>query len=122
MKVINLLGHKNQFLIVDDEGNIGFQSYDTYMAKVCYPSGNEYIQLNMKSNYWSLTTGKHMAEFLRGTHLMSAVYTLIDNKVFKNLKDFMTHVDVMQVSRFKIYIEYRDKDGYMTNYSYSLVD
>ena len=122
MKVINLLGHKNQFLIIDDEGNIGFQSYDTHMAKVCYPSADEYIQLNMKSNYWSATTGRHMAEFLRETHLMSAVNTLIDNKVFKNLKDFMTHADVMQVSRFKIYIEYKDKDGYMTNYSYRLTN
>ena len=122
MKVSNLLNHRNQFIIYDDEGNVGFQSYNTYMAKVCYPSGDEYIQLNMKSNYWSVTTGRHMAEFLRATRLMSAVNTLIDNKVFKNLKDFMTHADVMQVSRFKIYIEYEDKDGYMTNYSYRLVD
>nr|DAQ15530.1 MAG TPA: hypothetical protein [Caudoviricetes sp.] len=122
MKVKNLLDHRNQFIIYDDEGNVGFQSYNTYMAKVCYPSGNEYIQLNMKSNYWSATTGRHMAEFLRETRLMNAVNTLIENKVFKNLKDFMQNTDVMQVSRFSIYIEYTDKDGNLTNYKYRLVD
>nr|DAM47179.1 MAG TPA: hypothetical protein [Caudoviricetes sp.] len=121
MKVKNLLDHRNQFIIYDDEGNVGFQSYNTYMAKVCYPSGNEYIQLNMKSNYWSATTGRHMAEFLRETRLMNAVNTLIENKVFKNLKDFMQNTDVMQVSRFSIYIEYTDKDGNLTNYKYRLV-
>ena len=122
MKVKNLLDHRNQFIIYDDEGNVGFQSYNTYMAKVCYPSGNEYIQLNMKSNYWSATTGRHMAEFLRETRLMNAVNTLIENKVFKNIKDFMQNTDVMQVSRFSIYIEYTDKDGNLTNYKYRLVD
>lgn len=122
MKVTNLLGHKNQFLIVDDEGNIGFQSYDTYMAKVCYPSGDEYIQLNMKSNYWSATTGRHMAEFLKQTHLMSAVNTLIENKVFKNLKDFMHNTFVMQVSRFSIYVEYSNKYGEADNYKIRLTE
>lgn len=122
MKVINLCNHRNQFIIIDDEGNIGFQSYETCVAKVSHPANGAYIQLNMKWHGWTATTGRHFAEFLREVHLMSAVNTLIDNKVFKNVKDFMYRVDVMQVSRFKIYIEYEDKEGNMTNYSYSLVD
>lgn len=32
MLVTSLLGHKGQFLIEDDCGNIMFESYDTYMA------------------------------------------------------------------------------------------
>ena len=116
MRVANLLGHKNQFIIYDDQGNIGFQSYSTLMAKVFYASRADSRQLNMESNFWSATTGRHMAEFLRVTHLMSAVNTLIENKIFRNLKDFMQNTDLLLVSKYSICVRYTNKKGIKTEF------
>lgn len=122
MQVKNILGHRNQFMVIDDNGTVHFQSYNTHMAKVTEMDGPELLQLRMLSHYWSVTTAKHFKEFLQDNRLWSAVCELIDHKVFKNLKDFMERVDIMQVSRFKVYVEFTDKDGYLDNYKLSLVD
>lgn len=116
MKVTNLLGHKNQFLIEDDNGNISFQSYSTYMAVVSnsFEEGYE-RELEMKSHRWSVTTGKHMAEFLRETHMMNAVDTLIANRVFRSLKDFMQNAEIMQVRDDRVCVVYTNKKGELTN-------
>ena len=122
MKVTPILGHRNQFMIVDDFEVVHFQSYDTHMAKVTAIDGPETLQLRMLSNYWSVTTAKHFKVFLEENRLWSAVQELIDRKIFKNLKDFMQRVGIMQVSRFRIYCEFIDKDGYIDSCKVKLVE
>lgn len=64
MKVYNLLGHKNQF-IINDWDVFYFQSYDTMVCKVV--QGDLGDNFTMLENCWSATTGKHMkALFGRG--------------------------------------------------------
>lgn len=121
MQVKNILGHRNQFMVIDDDGAVHFQSYDTHMAEITEIVGSEMLQLRMLSNYWSVTTAKHFKVWLEENRLWLAVAELIDHKVFKNLKDFMERVDIMQVSRFKVYVEFTDKDGNSNNYKLSLV-
>ncbi len=65
MKISNIIGNsgqpvKNQFLIVDDNGNRYFQSYDSIIAKI--ENGKTYSD----SVYWdySQTTGKNRNIFL----------------------------------------------------------
>lgn len=116
MRVSNLLGHKNQFLVENDNGNISFQSYDTYIAVVLNSSEEGYErELEMKSHYWSVTTGKHMDEFLRETHMIDAVNTLIDNRVFRNLKDFMQRTEIMQVRDDRVCVVYTNRKGELTS-------
>lgn len=122
MQVKNILGHRNQFMIIDDNGTVHFQSYNTHMAKVTAMDGPELLQLRMMSNYWSVTTAKHFKAFLEDNRLWLAVQELIDHKVFCNLKDFMQRVDIMQVSRFRIYVEYVNKDGYIDSYKLKLTE
>lgn len=65
MKVENMQGRsgpvKNQFNILDDEGNRYFQSYGSIIAKIL-PSGH----VELDSQYWdySTTTGKYRNAFL----------------------------------------------------------
>ena len=120
MQVKNILGHRNQFMVIDDDGAVHFQSYDTHMAKVTELVGPEMFQLRMLSHYWSVTTAKHFKVFLQDNRLWLAVQELIDHKVFKNLKDFMERVDIMHVARFKVYVEFTDKDGNIAHYNLSL--
>lgn len=116
MRVSNLLGHKNQFLVENDNGNISFQSYDTYIAVVRNSSEEGYErELEMKSHYWSVTTGKHMDEFLHETHMIDAVNTLIDNRVFRNLKDFMQRTEIMQVRADRVCVVYTNRKGELTS-------
>jgi len=67
MKVENMTspqGNKvaNQFIIIDDDNNEYFQSYDSIIAK---RDGNSY-QIYLDEYYWdySRTTGKYRNEFL----------------------------------------------------------
>ena len=123
MLVTSLLGHKGQFLIEDDCGNIMFESYDTYMAVVRDSTEEGYDrELEIKSRYWSVTTGKHMAEFLKETHMMAAVDTLIANRVFRNLKDFMQKAEIMQVRYDSICVVYTNKKGELTSYKWDLTE
>lgn len=116
MWVTSLLGHKGQFLIEDDNGNIMFESYAAYMAVVRDSTEEGYDrELEMKSHYWSVTTGKHMTEFLKETHMMSYVDTLIANRVFRNLKDFMQKAEIMQVRDDSICVVYTNKKGELTS-------
>lgn len=119
MRVSNLLGHKNQFLVEDDNGNISFQSYDTYMAVVRNSVEEGYVrELEMKSHYWSATTGKHMRAFLYETHMLDAVYDLIYKyKHFRTYKDFMQRAHTVKVlNNGVITVEYTDTKGALVTY------
>ena len=123
MWVTSLLGHRGQFLIEDDNGNIMFESYDTYMAVVRDSTEEGYDrELEIKSHYWSVTTGKHMTEFLKETRMMSYVDTLIANRVFRNLKDFMQKAEIMQVRDDSICVVYTNKKGELTSYKCDLTE
>ena len=115
MRVSNLLGHKNQFIVEDDKGNIGFQSYDTYMAVV--RNSGDARELEMKSHYWSVTTGKHMRAFLYETHMLDAVHDLIYKyKHFRTYKDFMQRANIVKVLNGIITVEYTDTKGKLITY------
>ena len=109
MKVTNILGHKNQF-IIDDCDAYYFQSYDTTMCKVLqWDLG---VNLTMLSNYWSATTGKHMKWFLEETNMLHIVLDLIHKyKIFRNLKDFMERANIVKVFNNIITVEYTNEKG-----------
>lgn len=121
MKVTNLLGHKNQYIVEDDYGNLSFQSYDTCMAVVrnSFEEGYE-RELEVKSHLWSATTGKHFMEFLKETHMVNALDTLIDNKVFRNVKDFMLRAELLQVRDDRICVVYTNRKGELTSDKFDL--
>lgn len=85
MKISNIIGNsgqpvKNQFLVIDDNGNRYFQSYDSIIAKI--ENGKVYLD----SFYWdySQTTGKYRNIFLgedkktTEKKIKSGEYTLIN--------------------------------------------
>ena len=121
MKVTNLLGHKNQYIVEDDYGNLSFQSYDTCMAVVrnSFEEGYE-RELEVKSHLWSATTRKHFMEFLKETHMVNALDTLIDNKVFRNVKDFMLRAELLQVRDDRICVVYTNRKGELTSDKFDL--
>lgn len=109
MKVSNLLGHKNQFLITDWDA-FYFQSYDTMMCKVV--QGDLGDNFTMFENFWSATTGKHMKAFLEEVYLWDIVSDLIHNhKVFKNLKDFMERVKKVKLFMGDVTVTYKNHMG-----------
>ena len=109
MKVSNILGHKNQF-IINDWDVYYFQSYDTLICKVV--QGDLGDNFTMIENYWSATTGRHMKAFLEQTYMLDIVLDLIHNhKVFKNLKDFMERVQKLRVFMGNITVEYKNNQG-----------
>lgn len=109
MRVSNLLGHKNQFIITDWDASY-FQSYDTMMCKVV--QGDLGDVLTMLDNYWSATTGKHMKAFLEDTYMLDIVLDLIHkHKVFRNLKDFMQRVSTVKLFMGDITVEYKNLRG-----------
>lgn len=57
----------NQFEIIDDEGNIFFQSYDSVICKKDYSSGELVIYLDKRFWDYSTTTGKYRNIFLGET-------------------------------------------------------
>lgn len=115
MKVSNLLGHKNQFIVWDDNGNISFHSYNTYMAVV--HSLEDGKELEIKTNYWSATTAKHMRVFLEETNMLAAVYDLIDKyKHFRTYKDFMERAHKVKVLNGVITVEFKDTNGELVTY------
>ena len=119
MRVSNLLGHRNQFIVEDDNGNISFHSYNTYMAVVRNSLEDGYgKELEMKANYWSATTGKHMRVFLEETHMLNSVYDLIYKyKHFKTYKDFMERAHTVKVTNSGIItVEYKDNKGELVTY------
>lgn len=123
MWVTSLLGHKGQFLIEDDNGNIMFESYDTYMAVVRDSTEEGYNkELEILSHHWSVTTGKHMTEFLKETRMMSYVDTLIANRVFRSLNDFLKKTEIMQVRDDRICVVYTNKKGELTSYKCDLTE
>lgn len=123
MWVTSLLGHKGQFLIEDDNGNTMFESCGTDIAVVRDSTEEGYDrELEIKSRYWSVTTGKHMAEFLKETHMMSYVDTLIANRVFRSLNDFLKKTEIMQVRDDRICVVYTNKKGELTGYKLDLND
>lgn len=109
MKVSNLLGHKNQFIINDWDAYY-FQSYDTMICKVV--QGDLGDNLKMLSNYWSATTGKHMRAFLEEVYLWYIVEDLIYNhKVFKSLKEFMESTQSLKLFMGAVTLEYKNNQG-----------
>lgn len=109
MKVSNLLGHVNQFIINDWDAYY-FQSYDTLMCKVI--QGDLGDNLTMIENYWSVTTGKHMRAFLEEVFMWDIVLDLIHkHKIFKNLKDFMQRVSTVKLFMGDITVEYKNLRG-----------
>lgn len=115
MRVTNLLGHKNQYLVWHND-TAYFQSYDTVMCKVEQTdSGNT---LTMISNYWSVTTGKHMRTFLYETDMLDAVHDLIYKyKHFSTYKDFMQRAHTVKKSfNGIITVEYTDTKGELVTY------
>lgn len=122
MLVTSLLGHKGQFIVDDDYGNIMFESNDVQMAVVRDSTDESYDrELEIKSRYWSVATGKYMAEFLKVTRMMDAVNTLIANRVFRSLKDFMQRVEFMQTRDDGICVVY-NKRGKLTSYKCDLTE
>ena len=106
MKVSNLLGHVNQFIINDWDAYY-FQSYDTMMCKVVL--GDNFTMLE---NYWSMTTGKHMRAFLEEVYLWDIVADLIHkHKAFKNLKDFMERVETVKLFMSDVTVTYKAHRG-----------
>lgn len=112
MKVFNLLGHKNQYIVYHYDTTY-FQSYDTLMAtlkrlfKGCYVK-----KLEINSHYWSATTAKHMKAFLEDTYMLDIVLDLIHkHKIFKNLKDFMQRVSTVKLFLGDITVEYKNLRG-----------
>lgn len=109
MKVSNLLGHANQFLITDWDVCF-FQSHDTMMCKVV--QGDLEDTFKMLENGWSATTGKHMRAFLEEVYLWDIVADLIHNhKVFKNLKDFMERVKKVKLFMGDVTVTYKNNMG-----------
>lgn len=109
MKVFNLLGHVNQFLIRDCDVCY-FQSDDTMICKVVH--GDLEDTFKMLENGWSVTKGKHMKAFLEEMHMWDIVSDLIHNhKVFKNLKDFMERVKKVDVFLWDVRVTYKNDMG-----------
>lgn len=72
MKIKNMTssnGNKiaNQFEIVDDAGNVFFQSYDSVICKKDYSSGELVVYLDERYWDYSVTTGKYRNIFLGET-------------------------------------------------------
>lgn len=71
MKVSQLVSNRsgkpvaNQFAIIDDDGNMYFQSYDSIIAKV--DRGNKKIYLDVRYWDYSVTTSKYRNQFLDET-------------------------------------------------------
>lgn len=94
MKVSNLLGHKNQFIICK------------------FVQGDLEDTFKMLENYWSATTGKHMRAFLEEVYLWDIVSDLIHkHKVFKNLKDFMERVKKVKLFMGDVVVTYKAHRG-----------
>lgn len=109
MKVSNLLGHVNQF-IINDCDVCYFQSDDTMICKVV--QGDLEDTFKMLENGWSATKGKHMKAFLEEMHMWDIVSDLIHNrKVFKNLKDFMERVKKVNVFLWAVTVTYKNQMG-----------
>lgn len=109
MKVSNLLGHANQFLIRDWDVCF-FQSHDTMICKVV--QGDLEDTFKMLENGWSATKGKHMKAFLEEAHMWDIVEDLIHNhKVFKNLKDFMERVKKVKLFMGDVTVTYKNHMG-----------
>ena len=109
MKVPNLLGHANQFIINDCDVSY-FQSYDTTICKVVQSGlgGN----FTMLENYWSATTSEHMKAFLEEVHMWDIVsYLIHTHKVFKNLKDFMERAKTVELSLLVVTVTYKNNVG-----------
>lgn len=115
MRVSNLLGHKNQYLVWHND-TAYFQSYDTVMCKVEQTdSGNT---LTMISNYWSATTGKHMRAFLEEVCMWDIVLDLIHkHKIFKNLKDFMERAESVKLFMGDVTVTYKTPKGDTKSYT-----
>ena len=109
MRVSNLLGHVNQF-IVNDWDTYYFQSYDTLMCEVTQGDlGDNFVMLE---NYYSATTGRHMRAFLEEVYLWDIVLDLIHkHKIFRNLKDFMLRVNTVKLFMGDITVEYKNLRG-----------
>ena len=109
MKVSNLLGHVNQF-IINDGDVCYFQSHDTMMCKVV--QGDLEDTFKMLENGWSAPAGKHMRAFLEEVHMWDIVEDLIHkHKVFKNLKDFMERVKKVNVFLWAVRVTYKNNMG-----------
>ena len=109
MRVSNLLGHVNQF-IVNDWDVFYFQSYDTMMCNVTQGDlGDNFVMLE---NYYSATTGRHMRAFLEEVFMWDIVLELIHkHKIFRNLKDFMLRVNTVKLFMGDITVEYKNLRG-----------
>lgn len=115
MKVFNLLGHKNQFIINDCDAYY-YQSYDTLICKVV--QGDLGDNLKMLNNYWSATTGKHMRAFLEETRMLDTVLDLIlKYKLFRNFKDFMERANIVKVHKDIITVDYTNEKGEFVVYT-----
>lgn len=115
MRVSNLLGHKNQF-IINDCNVYYFQSYDTLMCKVV--QGDLGDNLTMLSNYWSATTGKHMKAFLEEMHLLYIVLDIINNhRVFNSFKEFMEKVQKLKLFMGVVTLEYKNNQGELVTFT-----
>lgn len=109
MRVSNLLGHVNQF-IVNDWDTYYFQSYETLMCKVTQGDlGDNFVMIE---NYYSATTGRHMRAFLEEVCLWDIVLDLIHkHRIFRNLKDFMLRVITVKLFMGDITVEYKNLRG-----------
>lgn len=115
MRVSNLLGHVNQF-IINDWDTYYFQSYDTMMCKVTQGDlGDNFVMLE---NYWSATTGKHMRAFLEEVCMWDIVLDLIHkHRIFRNLKDFMERAEAVKLFMGDVTVTYKTLRGDTKSYT-----
>jgi hypothetical protein len=71
MQVENISGKhgvvRNQFNIIDDQGNRFFQSYDSIIVKITHENGKRVVYLDKDKWDYSNSTGKYRNIFLGET-------------------------------------------------------
>lgn len=123
MKVFNLLGHKNQFIVYHYDTTY-FQSYDTLMATLKRLFKGGYVKkLEINSHYWSATTAKYMKAFLEETHTLDTVLKLIHKyKLFRNFKDFMERAETVELFMMELTVNYKNNRGEVITFTCNIYD
>lgn len=115
MYVTNVLGHKNQYQVSLDGGAlVKFQSYDTHICTILKGCAG-CVCLTMVRNTWSVTTAKHFVAVLKDNYAYIPALTLIEHKVFKNMKDLMYRLQSFSTDNHGIVVEYKDENGNLIN-------
>ena len=111
MYAFNLLNHVHQIIIEDtDNRRTLFQSYGFLISENKY--GYVERSLTRHAYKYSPSLAKHLKAFIEYTNYHKVVNQLIEDKIFKNFKDFMLsylEIKVFYDSDFRI--TYKDING-----------